>query len=206
MNLESLRAFCLSLPGATADIKWGQDLVFSVGKKMFCAVNTEPPHQCSFKTSDEDFAELIEREGMRPAPYLARVMWVQEEQLGETLDRSERERLLRQASRTGSRKAAQAFARTGGESGAEKENYAAWRRPAISSRPCNIAPSSTLTAGADKSPAIVAVLLTTIRAFASKLPFTVPPTTIVWAMMSAAISPESVTMTGCPVTSIEPLT
>jgi len=97
MNLESLRVFCLSLPGATADIKWGQDLVFSVGKKMFCTVNTEPPHQCSFKTSDEDFAELIEREGMRPAPYLARAMWVQEEQLGETLDRSECERLLRQA-------------------------------------------------------------------------------------------------------------
>ena len=97
MNLESLRVFCLSLPDATADIKWGQDLVFSVGKKMFCAVNTEPPHQCSFKASDEDFAELIEREGMRPAPYLARAMWVQEEQLGETLDRSECERLLRQA-------------------------------------------------------------------------------------------------------------
>ena len=97
MNLESLRVFCLSLPGATADIKWGQDLVFSVGKKMFCAVNTEPPHQCSFKTSDEDFAELIEREGMKPAPYLARATWVQEEQLGETLDRGERERLLRQA-------------------------------------------------------------------------------------------------------------
>lgn len=97
MNLESLRAFCLSLPGATADIKWGQDLVFSVGKKMFCAVNTEPPHQFSFKTTANDFAELVEREGMRPAPYLARAMWVQEEQLGETLDRAERERLLRQA-------------------------------------------------------------------------------------------------------------
>ena len=97
MSLESLRAFCLALPGATADIKWGQDLVFSVGKKMFCAVNTEPPHQMSFKTSDEDFAELVEREGMKPAPYLARAMWVQEEQLGETLERSERERLLRQA-------------------------------------------------------------------------------------------------------------
>jgi predicted DNA-binding protein (MmcQ/YjbR family) len=97
MNLESLRAFCLSLPGATADIKWGQDLVFSVGEKMFCVVNTEPPHQFSFKTSDEDFAELVEREGMKPAPYLARAMWVQEEQLGETLDRAERERLVRQA-------------------------------------------------------------------------------------------------------------
>jgi len=97
MNLESLRAFCLSLPGTTADIKWGQDLVFSVGKKMFCAVNTEPPHQFSFKTSEADFAELVEREGMKPAPYLARAMWVQEEQLGETLNRSERERLVRQA-------------------------------------------------------------------------------------------------------------
>lgn len=97
MTLEQLRAFCLSLPGATEDIKWGQDLVFSVGKKMFCAVNVEPPHQIAFKTSDEDFAALIERDGMKPAPYLARAMWVMEEQLGDALDRSERERLLRQA-------------------------------------------------------------------------------------------------------------
>lgn len=97
MTVEALRAFCLALPDATEDIKWGQDLVFSVGKKMFCVVNTEPPHQMSFKTTAEDFAELIERAGMRPAPYLARAMWVQEEQLGEALDRRETERLVRQA-------------------------------------------------------------------------------------------------------------
>ena len=97
MNIESLRAFCLSLPDATESIKWGQDLVFSIGQKMFCAVNTEPPHQFSFKTTQEDFAQLVEREGMRPAPYLARAMWVQEESLGQTLEHAEARHLIQQA-------------------------------------------------------------------------------------------------------------
>lgn len=97
MNIDSLRAFCLALPDATEDIKWGQDLVFSIGKKMFCAVNIEPPHQFSFKTTPEDFAQLVEREGMRPAPYLARAMWVQEESLGQTLEHAEARRLIQQA-------------------------------------------------------------------------------------------------------------
>ena len=35
MNIEQLRKFCLSFPGATEDIKWGNDLCFCVGKKMF---------------------------------------------------------------------------------------------------------------------------------------------------------------------------
>jgi predicted DNA-binding protein (MmcQ/YjbR family) len=62
---------------------------------MFCVVYLEPPHHMSFKCSAEDFAGLIERPGMRPAPYLARAMWVQEEVLGEALERFEVERLLR---------------------------------------------------------------------------------------------------------------
>ena len=97
MTLDGLRRFCLSLPDATEDIKWGQDLVFSVGGKMFCAVNTEAPYQLGFKTTPDAFAELVERPGVRPAPYLARAMWVQEEELGATLERDELERLLRQA-------------------------------------------------------------------------------------------------------------
>jgi predicted DNA-binding protein (MmcQ/YjbR family) len=36
MNIEQLRKFCLSFPGATEDIKWGADLCFCVGEKMFC--------------------------------------------------------------------------------------------------------------------------------------------------------------------------
>ncbi len=94
MTLDTVRTFCLSLPDVTEDIKWGADLAFSIGGKMFCVLNTEPPHQMSFKCSPEDFGELVERPGLRPAPYLARAMWVQEEQLGAALDRHEMARLL----------------------------------------------------------------------------------------------------------------
>ena len=95
MTLEAVRSICLAFPGATEDVKWGADLAFCVGGKMFCVVYLEPPHHLSFKCSPEDFAGLIERPGMRPAPYLARAMWVQEEVLGEALERFEVERLLR---------------------------------------------------------------------------------------------------------------
>jgi predicted DNA-binding protein (MmcQ/YjbR family) len=36
VNIEDLRDFCLTLNAATEDIKWGNNLVFSVGGKMFC--------------------------------------------------------------------------------------------------------------------------------------------------------------------------
>ena len=97
MKLDSVRNFCRALPGATEDVKWGNDLVFSIGGKMFAVVCLEPPHQMSFKCSPEAFAELIEREGIIPAPYLARAMWVQERVLGEVLEPRERERLLTSA-------------------------------------------------------------------------------------------------------------
>jgi predicted DNA-binding protein (MmcQ/YjbR family) len=78
MTLDTVRTICRAMPGATEDLKWGADLAFSVGGKMFCVVNTEPPHQMSFKCTPDDFAELIERDGLIPAPYLARAMWVQQ--------------------------------------------------------------------------------------------------------------------------------
>jgi len=95
MTLDSLRQTSRALPGATEDVKWGQDLCFCVGSKMFAAVNLEPPHQLSFKCTPEMFAELIEREGIIPAPYLARARWVQETELGATLERRELEPLIR---------------------------------------------------------------------------------------------------------------
>jgi predicted DNA-binding protein (MmcQ/YjbR family) len=93
--IERLRRICLSLPDATEDVKWGQDLAFCIGKKMFAIVNLEPPHQLSFKCTPETFGELVERPGLIPAPYLARAMWVQEEQLGDALDAQELEELIR---------------------------------------------------------------------------------------------------------------
>jgi len=53
--------------------------------------------QPSVKCSPESFAELVEREGIVPAPYLARALWAQEQELGHSLDRRELERLLREA-------------------------------------------------------------------------------------------------------------
>ncbi len=67
----------MSLPGATEQIQWGADLVFKVGGKMFCVACTEvAPVVTSFKCDDETFAELCERDGIIPAPYMARAKWV----------------------------------------------------------------------------------------------------------------------------------
>jgi predicted DNA-binding protein (MmcQ/YjbR family) len=95
MIIDGLRAICRALPGVTEDVKWGQALCFCVGGKMFVVVNLELPHQTSFKCTPDTFAELVEREGIIPAPYLARAMWVQESELGSVLERRELEPLLR---------------------------------------------------------------------------------------------------------------
>lgn len=77
MNLEEFRAFCLSFPGATEDVKWGDDLTFCIGGKMFAVTGLETSAQgISFKCTPEKFAELVEREGIRPAHYVARYHWV----------------------------------------------------------------------------------------------------------------------------------
>jgi predicted DNA-binding protein (MmcQ/YjbR family) len=76
MNVEFLQKYCKSLPAATEDIKWGQDLCFSVGGKMFCVTSFEGPFSASFKVPDNDFEELASQEGFAPAPYMARAKWV----------------------------------------------------------------------------------------------------------------------------------
>jgi len=95
MTLETLRSICRALPAVTEDIKWGHDLCFSVAGKMFAVVNIERPHSIAFKCTPESFGELVERPGIIPAPYMARNMWVQEQQLGEALDRCEIESLVK---------------------------------------------------------------------------------------------------------------
>jgi len=77
VTLPRLRKLCLSFAGATEQIQWGADLVFKVGGKMFCVACTEiAPNVTSFKCDDETFAGLCERDGVIPAPYLARAKWV----------------------------------------------------------------------------------------------------------------------------------
>ncbi|HTK94148.1 MAG TPA: MmcQ/YjbR family DNA-binding protein [Terriglobales bacterium] len=80
MDLESIRRYCKTLPHVEEDVKWGHDLCFLVGKKMFCVLNLEPARGdkslLAFKATPEEFAELVEREGVIPAPYMARNHWV----------------------------------------------------------------------------------------------------------------------------------
>jgi predicted DNA-binding protein (MmcQ/YjbR family) len=77
--IDWVRAFCLSLPHATEDVQWEHDLLFRVAGKMFCVANMEPqlvPTKIAFKCTPEKFAELVEIEGIIPAPYMARNHWV----------------------------------------------------------------------------------------------------------------------------------
>src|SRR5215207_6357505 len=76
MDIEILRSICSKFPGVTEDVKWGNDLCFCVGGKMFCVANLEPPHTFSFKVTGTEFDELSESDGFQPAPYLARAKWV----------------------------------------------------------------------------------------------------------------------------------
>lgn len=96
MEIEVIRKFCLSLPAATEDIKWGNDLVFSVGAKMFCVSSLDQPYKFSFKVSDEEFEELSNRDGFMPAPYMARAKWVLVTDPSK-LNKKEREKYIKQS-------------------------------------------------------------------------------------------------------------
>lgn len=78
MDIESVRKFCLSLPHVTEDVQWESDLLFRIGNKMFAVAALDPSsdHRMSFKCTPETFAELTERDGIVPAPYVARYHWV----------------------------------------------------------------------------------------------------------------------------------
>ena len=95
MTLDTVRTICRALPAVTEDVKWGHDLCFLVGGKMFTVVDLEPPHSIAFKCTPETFGELVERPGIIPAPYMARNMWVMEQELGNVLDRREFEPLVK---------------------------------------------------------------------------------------------------------------
>ena len=100
MDLESVRKFCLSLPNVTEDVQWENDLLFRIGNKMFAvlALDASSDHCMSFKCTPEMFAELTERDGIVPAPYVARYHWVALERFNALPERELKE-LLKNAYR-----------------------------------------------------------------------------------------------------------
>jgi predicted DNA-binding protein (MmcQ/YjbR family) len=77
MNIDWIRDLCLSFPHSTEQIVWGDDLTFKVAGKIHAITVLKPAKTwLCFKVSPEKFAELTERPGVIPAPYLARAKWV----------------------------------------------------------------------------------------------------------------------------------
>ena len=95
MNVDSIRAYCLSFPHATENLQWGDDLCFKIGGKIFAIVGLDNPRLC-FKCTPEIFAELIEREDIHPAPYVGRYKWVMLDRL-DAVRWEELEELIRQS-------------------------------------------------------------------------------------------------------------
>ena len=75
MDSAQLRRFCLALPGATVDIKWGSDVCYCVGAKMFAISGMDSQGVC-LKVEEPLFEFLTSRKGIIPAPYLARHHWI----------------------------------------------------------------------------------------------------------------------------------
>jgi predicted DNA-binding protein (MmcQ/YjbR family) len=94
MDIEAIRQHCLGFSHATENVQWGCDLCFKVDGKLFAVAPLEVAPVClSFKCTPESFAELCERTGVIPAPYMARAQWVALQSLNAIADDELRELL-----------------------------------------------------------------------------------------------------------------
>jgi len=83
MDAERLREFLLKLPHVEETVQWGENLVFwagdkAIGGKMFALANLDGSGKgvLSFHAGADRYNELLENEGVIPAPYMARIFWV----------------------------------------------------------------------------------------------------------------------------------
>src|SRR3569833_508797 len=83
MDNERIRAICMGLAHVAETLNWGHHLVYwagdrEIGGKMFAMTDLDGSGtgELSFHSGAERFHELLENEGIRPAPHLARAHWV----------------------------------------------------------------------------------------------------------------------------------
>ena len=95
MDVDSIRGYCLSFARATEKLQWEDALCFKVNGKMFAVLGLDRL-RLTFKCAPETFAELIERENIRPSPYLGCYNWVMLERL-DALPNEELKDLIRQS-------------------------------------------------------------------------------------------------------------
>jgi predicted DNA-binding protein (MmcQ/YjbR family) len=83
MDNERVREFCLGLPHVAEAVGWGHHLVFwvgdkAIGGKMFALIHLDDAGTgvLWFHAGTERYPELLEIEGIIPAPYMAKAHWV----------------------------------------------------------------------------------------------------------------------------------
>ena len=77
-DVDWIRKLCLSFPDVTEDMPWGDDLCFKVRGKIFTGMVLSDGRfpRITLKCAPETFHELLEIEGISPAPYVGRYNWV----------------------------------------------------------------------------------------------------------------------------------
>jgi predicted DNA-binding protein (MmcQ/YjbR family) len=83
MDNERIRAICMAMTHVCETVNWGHHLVYwvgdrDIGGKMFAMTDLDGTGSgvLWFHAGAERFHELVEVEGIRPAPYLAKAYWV----------------------------------------------------------------------------------------------------------------------------------
>lgn len=82
MTYNQFNAFCKSLPATTYVMQWGGSHVWKVGGKVFAIGGwgeAEKP-AFTFKTSEQNYYFLEQKDGYKPAPYMAArgMKWIQQ--------------------------------------------------------------------------------------------------------------------------------
>ena len=77
-DADWLRRLCLSLSNATEKLQWGDNLCFKVHGKIFAIVDLSEGSLApiTLKCAPDQFHDLLEIEGISPAPYVGRYKWI----------------------------------------------------------------------------------------------------------------------------------
>ena len=97
-DVEWIRKLCLSFADVTEDMPWDDDLCFKVRGKIFTGMVLSDGRfpRITLKCAPETFHELLEIEGISPAPYVGRYKWVMLAN-SNVLSANELESLIRQS-------------------------------------------------------------------------------------------------------------
>ena len=97
-DVDWIRRLCLSFPDVTEDMPWGDDLCFKIRGKIFTGIVLSDGRfpRITLKCSPDRFDDLLETEGISPAPYVGRYKWIQIAS-SNLLPESELESLIRES-------------------------------------------------------------------------------------------------------------